>query len=240
MNNTFKTAQVTKNLEISVISVGPSYSLEEPVWAINWFDVKSKKLYDFYNTIASSHVAKVGGKAFFKGSLAKRLLGEDADERAVLLIVTYNKPDDFLEMLMNKAFQLKSIVRELAVKEFTFGFTKRIDDGEPPKGSGKYEGKLFYMVHHFKNKHQPIDTKAIKEFAASRDIFTHFSGIKSALIGRKKSGEQLKTVPFLMDGILVFAAFEESQFHQFITTDYYKEFINQNQSNYIGIFNREL
>ena len=59
MNKTTKTAQATKNLEISIISAGPDYSLEDPIWAINWFDVKSKRLYDFYNILAFPHVKKL-------------------------------------------------------------------------------------------------------------------------------------------------------------------------------------
>lgn len=240
ISKTRKTVQITKNLEISIISAGPDYSLDESIWAINWFNVKSKRLYDFYNIITDSNIKKVRGRFFFKGRLKKWLLGEMKDEREMLLIVTYYKAYDFLEMIMNKTFQLKNIVRKLSTKDFTFGFTKRIDDGEPPKIKSIYEGKLIYMVHHFKNNHQLIDSKAIKEYAATKDIFTHFSGIKSALICSKKTGEQLKTAPFLMDGILIFGAFESSQFDEFIASDFYQDFISQNKSNYIGLFNREI
>jgi uncharacterized protein (DUF1330 family) len=241
MNNAFISKQITKEIEVSIINAGPNYNLEDVVWAINWFDVKNKGLYDFYNVIASPHVGKVGGRALFKGRLKKKLLGEQSDEREVLLIVSYPKPDNFLDLLMGKMFQLKSIVRELAVKDFTFGFMKRLDDGERPRGRiKKYDGKLIYMVHHFKNNHQLIDTNTIKDLAAEQDIFTHFSGIKSALVGRRKGGGKLRTSPFLMDGMLIFGAFEASQFDDFIQSEYYQNFIEQNQSNYIALFNREI
>lgn len=239
MSNTSKSVQVTKDLEVSIISAGPGYGLNDPVWAINWFDVKSKWLYDFYNLLVIRHVINVGGRPHFKGKLVKRLIGESEYEREVLLIVNYPQPTSFLNMLMNKKFQLKSIIREMAVKDFTFGFMKRVDDGEPPKVRGKYDGKLIYLVHHFKNNHKLIDTPSIKEFAASRDIFTHFSGVKSALVGRKKSKGKLKTAPFLMDSMLIFGAFEVSQFDDFISSSFYQDFISQNQNNYIGLFKRE-
>jgi len=240
MNNTFIAKQITKEIEVSIISAGPEYSLDEAIWAVNWFDVKNKGLYDFYNIIASSHVRQVGGSALFKGSLIKRISGDKNDERKVLLIVSYPKPDSFLEMLTSKMFQIKSLIRELAVEDFTFGFMKRLDDGEMSSGNfKKYEGNLIYMVHHFKSQNT-IDTSSIKELAAEQDIFTHFSGIKSALVGRKKKDGKLRTSPFLMDGMLIFGAFEENQFEGFIASEFYKTFISQNQSNYIALFKREV
>ena len=241
MSSTFKSRQITKNIEVSIIGAGPSYSLEEEVWAINWFNVKSKALYDFYNTIASSHVGKVKGRAFFKGKFQKRILGDQSNERAVLLIVFYPNPNNFLDLVSDKIFQLKSIIRELAVKDFTFGFMKRLDDGEKPSGRlKKYDGKLIYLVHHFKNNQQPIDTNEFKNLAADYDVFTHFSGVKSALVGSKKANGKLRTSPFLMDGLLIFGAFETAQFDSLLENEYYQNFIESNQTNYIALFIREI
>ncbi len=42
----------------------------------------------------------------------------------------YPKINDFLNMLMIKAFQIVSLLRVKAVKDFVFGFTKRMDSYE--------------------------------------------------------------------------------------------------------------
>lgn len=241
MNLASLTEPVSGGLNISVISTGPEYSLSDPIWAINWFDVKSKSLYDFYNSIAVSHVKSVKGIPFFKGHLIRRIEGQDVDERELLLIVYYPSPESFLTMIKSKVFQVKSLLRVWAVKDFTFGFMKRRDDGKMPKSSfSKYEGKLMFLVHHFKNGHIGFDALKLKDLAASYDVFTYFSGIKSHLIGRRRKNDKLKTAPFNMDGLLIFAAFEETQFEVLLNSLSYQEFIKDNQSNYIGLYSREI
>ncbi|MEQ6121021.1 hypothetical protein [Reichenbachiella sp. MALMAid0571] len=241
MNHASLTEPVSGGLNISVISIGPEYSLSDPIWAINWFDVTSKTLYDFYNSIAVSHVTSVKGVPFFKGQLIRRIEGQDADERELLLIVYYPNPESFLTMIKSKIFQLKSILRVWAVKDFTFGFMKRRDDGEIPKLQfHKYDGGLVFLVHHFRNGHTGFDALKLKDIAASYDVFTYFAGIKSHLIGRRRKNDKLKTAPFFMDGLLILAAFEETQFEDMLNSLSYQEFIKENASNYIGLYRREI
>jgi len=240
MTNQTLSLQITKKLEIVFTSAGADYSLDDPQWAINWFDVKSKWLYDLYNKLAYPHVAKVGGKPFFKGRLIERLLGDLLDERKMLLIVNYGNAQSFLDMIGNREFQMKSLVREAAVKDFTFGFVRRTDVEESSiVKAAKYEGDKKYLVHHFKNDHQSVNIQAIKSEAESHGIRLHFSGIKSARLGGKKEGKELKNAPFLMDGILIFEADSETRFAEQINTEFYQKFIEQNDSNYLGLFDRE-
>lgn len=235
------TQKISKDLNISIMSAGPKYSLVEPVWAINWFDVKSKWLYDLYNYMVISHVISISGYPFFKGRLIRRIEGFDIDERELLLIVHYPNPGAFLKMIKSKLFQLKSIIRISTVKDFTFGFMCRQDNGDMlQQKSSNYERNLIYMVHHFKSNNNEVDAIRFKEQAALFDVFTHFVGIKSHIIGQRKKSNQLKTAPFIMDGLIVLGAFEESQFQEFLNSPFYQNFINENKSNYLGIFSREL
>lgn len=241
MNNASLTEPVSGNIDISVISAGPEYNLSDPIWAINWFDLKSKWLYDLYNILALHHVREVGAMPFFKAKLIKRIEGQDSDERELLLIVNYPSPESFLTMIKSRAFQTKSILRLMAVKEFTFGFMKRADNGQAPSvRPSRYEGKLIYMVHHFRNGHVRFDASKIKDMAASFDVFTHFAGMKSHLIGRRKKNDRLKTAPFFMDGLVILGAFEESQFEDLLHSLSYQEFIKGNASNYMALFSREM
>jgi hypothetical protein len=233
--------KISNDLNISIMITGPEYNLVDPVWAINWFNVKSKWLYDLYNYMARSHVISVSGYPFFKGRLIRRIEGFDIDERELLLIVNYPSPSAFLKMVKSKLFQLKSIIRISAVKDFTFGFMCRQDDGDTlQRKDSNYERNLIYMVHHFKNNNTEVDALKIKEKAASFDIFTHFIGAKSHIIGQIKNSNRLKTAPFIMDGLIVLGAFEESQFQGFLNSPFYQKFISEKSSNYLGLFAREL
>ena len=235
------TQKISNNLNISIMSAGPKYNLVDPVWAINWFNVKSKWLYDLYNYMAVSHVISVSGIPFFKGRLIRRIEGFEMDERELLLIVNYPSPSAFLTMIKSKLFQLKSLVRISAVKDFTFGFMRRQDDGGISQSKGsKYERNLIYMVHHFKHNNTEVNAIKIKEQATLFDIFTHFVGTKSHIVGRRKKSDRLKTAPFIMDGLIVLGAFEESQFQEFLNSPFYQEFIREKKSNYLGLFTREL
>ena len=240
MTNQTLSLQVTKKMEIVLTPAGSDYSVDDSQWAINWFDVKSKWLYDLYNKLASPHVYEVGGRPFFKGRFIKRLLGEPSDEREILLIVNYTKAQDFLDMVGNKKFQIKSLIRESAVKDFTFGFVKRNDSEERPELKvGKYDGQMKYMVHHFKNGHDSVDVEGLKSAAEAQGVSLHFSGIKAVMVERKQSGGELKTASFLMDSILLFESADEEKFELLLEMDHYQNFIQQNESNYIGVFGRE-
>ena len=241
MSQTSITEAVSSNMEISIISTSPEFNLEDPIWAINWFDLKSKWLYDFYNLLAFPHVNAVGARPFFKGRLIKKLEGELHHQREMLLIVNYPSPSGFLSMLKSTVFQLKSIVRVLSVKVFNFGFMRRLDDGEAPsQNPNKYLGKLVYLIHHMSGEIQQSALTDLKEYAVSYDIFTHFIGVKSHLIGRREPNDKLKTAPFHMDCLVVLGAFEEEQFHSLINSPFYQELLKSSKSNYLGLYSREL
>jgi len=142
-------------------------------------------------------------------------------------------------MVGNRKFQLKSLVRQAAVKYFTFGFVKRTDaDEHPMLKTGKYDGEMKYLVHHLKNDHQSIDEQTISSQAEKQGIVLYFFGTKSARLGGKREGE-LKNAPFLMDSIILFEADNATSFDELISSELYQEFIDQNESNYIGLFGRE-
>jgi len=232
--------KITKTITASIVAAHSEANLDEPLWAINWFDVKSKWLYDFYNLVARNHVLAVGGFPLFKASRIETLLGSKADERKVILIVKYPYANAFLDMISSKIFQIKSVLRKFAVRNFTIGFMHADDDHLKPKRKEENGSKkLLYLVHHFKGKIDDTILSDIKRSALDRDIFMQFSGKKQALIGMSENDGKISTIPFIMDHLLVFGAFEKSQIEDLVASDLYQHLINQNQSNYIGLFKRE-
>lgn len=231
------TARLSSSLELSIIATGPGHNLEDPLWAINWFDLKRGWLYDLYNKLAVRHVLRVGGRPVLKAQLTKRIVGTEEDTRHMLLIVRYPSAGQFLKMVQSKIFQLKSILRVNAVRNFTFGFMTSLD--EPKVMASRedgYKGKLIYLVHHFRRENGGVYEESLKNLATSLDVFTIFMGTKCALIGRKRNNGKLRTAPFLMDGLVVFAAFEESQCEALVDSSEYQDFANGNKSNFIGWF----
>jgi len=54
MANQTITVALNKKVSITVTSANEAFSLDSPIYAINWFNVKSERLYDFYNLLAGT------------------------------------------------------------------------------------------------------------------------------------------------------------------------------------------
>ncbi len=116
--------KIAKDRTVIIKAVSPQISLKEPLYAVNWFDTKSKILYNLYNLLASKSVYKVGGKAIFKGIVLEKIQGKQEDHREMLLIVKYPSAYSFKSLIDSLYFKLVSILRIKAVLNFNFGFTK--------------------------------------------------------------------------------------------------------------------
>ena len=230
-------SKISNHTEVSIMSVGPEFDLNKTIWAINWFDLKYGWLYDFYNKLALPHVKKVGGIPLLKASLIEKLEGSPEDKRQMLLIVSYPNAPGFIEMLQSKVFQLKSILRISAVDKFTFGFMQRFDKADKTNDV-HYKGHLKYLVHHYKGEITKEQQSKLPSLAREYDVFTKFIGIKSALIGTKKGNDKLRTAPFMMDGMMVFAAFERRQFDQLLQDPRYRKVVEGTKSNFLGIYKK--
>ena len=94
------------------------------IHAINWFDTRSLWLYNVYNRLAAGSVARIGGQPLFKARLVEVLRGNVSDRRETLLLVRYPGVSQFASMLSDRRFQLTSVLRELAVRRFSFGLSE--------------------------------------------------------------------------------------------------------------------
>jgi len=227
------TEKIMGNTEAKIIARGPEYSLEDPVHAINWFDTRSLFLYNIYNLLASRSVFKVKGKPIVKGRISKTLHGEVNSRRDVLLIVSYPSPLNFLKMLKSTYFQLVSILRLFAVRNFTFSFTHpttEVNAQPDPKKSKAY------LIHHFNGP--DISTEIVK-LTKEHDINILYSGKLSSRVGTGTK-DQIKMIPCLLDGLVVLQAEDEKILEHFAARDDYKQIINQTESSYVGLFKRIL
>ncbi len=225
--------KILANSYVYIMSTNGNESFDQPVYAINWFNTRMLWLYNFYNLVASVSVRRVGGSAFFKGRVEKVLIGDNSDRRDVLLVVNYPSPKQFLAMLGSRYFLLVSILRMLAVKQFTFGFTSRTDSDKPSSQASKPSA---YAVHHYRSD-QDI-AKQLEIITDNADVDIFYAGRISALVSsgnNHKAGEQIDC---LMDGIILLKSKTTAQISALIQQEDYQLVINQTRKSFIAILSR--
>ena len=225
---------LTKTISVEIIPVGQGDIITDRIWAINWFNYRKKWLYGLYNRLAAPHVIKVGGQLLFKGHNQQILFGDEELSRQTLLIVTYPQIDNFLEMLTVKAFQLKSLLRVKAVKDFVFGFTKRLDKNEAAI-MPKYNGTDSYLVYHYQGN---AEQAKLYELARDNNVKVFFHGEKMARLKRIEVGKDDVLAPFFMDGIIVFEAENEEKVYNFAASEAFLNHNMLNKSGFAAIFDR--
>jgi len=128
--------------------VGNPDDINGPLFAINWFDTKLAFVYHFYNLLAAARVFRVGAKVMFKGKCQQTISGDPEMARQFLLIVNYPSGTKFMDLLADKIFQLTSVFRIMAVKQFSFVFHKRREIHQTPEPGQSFERGDCYAVLH--------------------------------------------------------------------------------------------
>ena len=230
-----KTVSISKKTSVSITAVDDEINLDEPIWAINWFNLKNAKLYDFYNVLAFPHLRKAKGRVHFKGYIQEKAKGHEKFDRDMLLIVKYPSADAFLRMVSNKLFLLKSVVRIKSVSRFIFGFTKRIGENPtPPSKAARYVGKNQYMAHLFQSEASMTEELSIlTPLFTQYDIVLYFQGVKAATISRKDHQGQEQTQPFFVDGLLLLEAPSAAAFDRLMEDATYQTFKSKCSENNI-------
>lgn len=230
-----KTTSLSKKTSVAITGVNKQTDLDSPIWAINWFNLKRPKLYTLYNILVFPHLKKVGGQAHFKGYI-KEKLGEDSDfDRQMLLIVNYPTAGAFLQMVSNKLFLLKSLLRLKSVSRFIFGFAKRIgDQPSPPNKAARYVGKNFYLAHVFKgDKVSEEDLQLLKPLFSQYNLVNYFSGLKTATLSRVDEGNEEQEQPFFIDGLFVLEGSERASFEMLLKDPIYEAFKSKCAENHV-------
>ena len=195
-----KSYRVSSKTTIHISASDNQSDLDKPLYAINWFNTKSKRLYNLYGALAFPHVKKMGGEVVFKGKVRKTLSGDESLGRESMLIVKYPNANSFLGLFTQKLFLIKSLLRVKAVKDFVFGFVKMTDgkalSTQKPK---KYSGDKSYLVQIIKG-HLEAEMPN-NNYPTGVNLF--FDGIKTAYIGRSSDGGEIMNGPFFIDRIFI-------------------------------------
>lgn len=218
---------------VQIERVNSDIQWSEQVHAVNWFNVRSLPLYNFYNLIAGRSVTKVGGAPLFKGRLTKQLVGSENDKRTVLLLVRYPSPVHFKTMVGNTYFKVVSLIRALAVKEFTFCLTQVSENINrvSPMDSSEH-----YAVHHFRGDKKTI--AAVEKLCSGEEVDLVFASLLTHRLKTVGSGGGEAPVPHLMDGTLLLRASDASTLESMIESEDYQTLIAQTESSFVGLIER--
>lgn len=229
----FIRASITGESYVQIDRVNETIHWSEPVHALNWFNTRLLSLYNFYNFIAARSVTRVGGQPIFKGELTKHIAGDVKDLRSVLLIVRYPSPLHFKNMAENLYFKVVSILRGLAVKEFTFCLTHTVQDVNVPPD---IDPTISYAVHHFKGTADTIDK--VQAAARAANIQMEFSSNKTHSLSTGSTKGVTTPIPALMDGLILLSAENSSALETLFTSADYQHIIDQTDNSFIGLFKR--
>lgn len=227
-------ARITKNVSIFIKSLDTTIPLNQSVYAINWFNTRFLWLYNIYNMLGSVAVKKVAGTPYFKARVKQVLYGEEKYQRSVLLIVNYPAAGNFKQMAENLYFKLVSLLRIAAVKEFTFGFSRRTDTGRHDMQN--HETDKAYVIHHYRAADDIMPQ--IEGLIHQHDVRVLFSARISSLLFSGDAAQPIEQIPCLMDGIVLLTADHISQIKNALADDNYQHLVQQTQSSFIATLKR--
>ena len=215
---------------------GDLETIEGPLFAINWFDTRLAFIYHLYNFLAASRVNKIGGKVLFKGKCGETISGNPAWSRKFLLIVNYPSGHQFLKLLSDRVFQLMSVLRIAAVKDFSFVLHQRT--GQPQlldSITSNFDPSLFYSVVHFSlpASETPQDRFVeLDEMAEHHECEIFFVGSvagKVTLIS-KKNGRS--AMPFITDCTALIRSSTEEQLAKLWQSDSMQNFTKRTDDHF--------
>ena len=230
---------------ISATIEGKLDEIETPLFAINWFDTRIAAVYHFYNMLAASRVFKIGGKVFFKGKNLQTICGNESLARKFLLIVNYPSGHAFLDLLSDRIFQIVSVFRALAVKQFSFVLQKRL--GEPqlltdqvPNLEGPAKA---YAVLHFSGNEtsQTESTKQqLAQLAAANQCELQFFGYESGRVSTGKPAVEPSQIPYVTPATVVLSATTQADLLQLFKSAEFEAIAKQFDDHYAALLERTM
>jgi len=205
--------------------------------AVNWFDVRALWAYDLYNALAATSLRRVGGVPVFKGRLSKVLVGNEQDQRDVLLLVQYPGAEAFAGMLANRRFMLVSMLRELVVKRFSFGLSAASIASISPWGT---HDSATYLVYHCRSDMQ-THLQLLTELQASAEKFAVDSVFATRIkytLSLERADKPAEAVDCLMDSFFVLRHSSASVLSDLADSSHFQKLLNHTNSAFVALFER--
>ncbi len=232
--------QINRSTTIALSPLDADDTVSGPYFAINWFDTRAAWLYDLYNLLAVSAVRKAGGKPLFKGTRSRTLVRSRADDRDRLLIVRYPSGEAFLDLLQNRTFQLTSVLRILAVENFSFLLHARSDtsDASALSTTSSFANK-HYALHHFRSSRSfAEELERAKAITTKHDVGTFFASEAAVLVSAIGKHGRSRDLPFLTHKLFLFEAHSEEALERAFGSSAYESFLSELDTSYIAFIER--
>ena len=231
--------QITSKTAIVLEPLGAPQALDQPLYAINWFNTRLAWLYTLYNYLAAVPLIRAGARVFLKAQLREILQGEKADGCDLLLIVNYPSGEKFLDLLGNGFFQIISLLRIAAVKDFSFVLHKRLDGIEPLISIARRDKGEAYAIHHFSSS-APLkkELSTITALGADQNVSLRYASEKAATVATENSQGQRQVMPFVTHKLVLYEAGSCHELKTFLTGQSYRRFRSGLDSSFIGTLDR--
>ena len=229
--------QITSKTAAILAPLGAQNVTAGPVFAINWFNTRSGWLYTLYNVLAARPLFAVGAKPFIKAKHLKTIEGAPGAQRDLLLVVAYPSGESLLDLLDNSFFQIISVLRTLAVKDFSFVLHKRL--GGLDLEQCEMTRDKAYAVHHFRSSaSMDGELTKIAGLAAESNISIFFAGEKAATLSIDNGDGDPRTLAFETHKLVIFEADSLQALEDALGDPAYHDFSQGLQSSYVGLLAR--
>lgn len=223
--------RLTTRISARLEPLGPAEHLDEPLYAINWFNTRTRLLYQIYTILAAYPVSRVQSRLWLKARHRSLLSGSERDQRSMLLIVRYPSGKHFLDLLTDKVFQIVSVLRNIAVKQFSFVLNRCIRVADLPT---RPDGKAL-AVHHFQSDEPFADEiRKIDALLAGTDVSICMASQKAAEVVMDYADGSKNAVPFVTDKMIIFEASDFTSLETTLTRPSYCLFIEGLSSSYLS------
>lgn len=230
--------RITSGTKIILQSVHDA-DVRNPLFAINWFNTRSLWLYNFYNWIASRSLFNVGGRVLFKGRVVETLLGSQEDSREVLLIVNYPSGERFLDLLASRFFQVTSLLRMAAVRDFSFVLNQRADGPALLEHRNQaFDTSSAWAVHLYssdRDVHEEI--QLLRTSTTNSGVTLHFASLPAAIVCSEDKDENRSPFDHVTDRVVILEAENQDRIRKAMSRSYH-EFATGVSGSYIGLLSR--
>ncbi len=232
--------QVTKSTTFFV--QGSKQALDNPLFAINWFDTRANWLYQLYNYLSAGRLYKIGGKVFFKGKITKMISGDASLARRHLLIVNYPSAEHFLDLAADRLFQFFSVLRIIAVKNFSFVMHQRIEGRQLMSDQHQqWASHNAYALLHFKTNEPLADVvSTLREIASGDSVHVHFSSHQAATLAVQSGSDPIQHVPFVTENVVIIEASNANELAELVDGKKFRQLTDSFQGFYAGTVTRQL
>lgn len=232
--------QVTKRTKLVV--QGSKQALDNPLFAINWFDTRAGWLYQLYNYLSAGRLYKIGGKVFFKGKVTKMIAGDASLARRNLLIVNYPSAEHFLDLAADRLFQFFSVLRIIAVKNFSFVMHQRIEGRQLMSDQRqRWAASNAYALLHFKtNEPLAVVVSTLREITSDESIHVHFASQQAATLAVQAGSDPIQNVPFITQNVVIIEASQASELADLVDGKKFRQLTSSFQGFFAGTVTRLL